>query len=223
MGEPGVKLSDRSSYLGLTSVDELAALSRIVVRGPVTTIGRPHFNSSDGGFWHPALHDEPGVVDVAAELFRDVTIRADEVWGTTDPAVVRGSALTFRVHGGQVLVNLGPEAINSLELTPQSAYVFSSPPEVDLTIGEQAVFFLPYEAIDGLYDGRYGSVGKLVATHELAYMFAIEGALAVNAYRPNFTMSVTQIKHVTSANLATRARPVPPSGFVPAQSHPTRD
>ncbi|HEX5995817.1 MAG TPA: hypothetical protein VFY84_11805 [Jiangellales bacterium] len=32
--------------------------SRIVVRATVTMIDQLHFKPYDGGFWHPALHDE---------------------------------------------------------------------------------------------------------------------------------------------------------------------
>lgn len=74
-------------YLGAPHPTEMPALSRVVVRGRVVAIGLPHFNSTDGSFWDPELHEEPGTTDVAKTILRDVLFRVDEVWGSLLPGL----------------------------------------------------------------------------------------------------------------------------------------
>lgn len=69
------------TFLGLSSPEDLVARARVAVEGEVLAIGRPHFNSDDGGFWHPQLHDEPGIVPAGSVILRDVLFRVDDVWG----------------------------------------------------------------------------------------------------------------------------------------------
>jgi len=209
-GAKGLKFSDEYSFLGLADVAALAQRSRIVVRGTVLAIGRPHFNSSAGGFWHPELVDEPGITDAASEIFRDVTVVVTEVWASTDSSVRIGTPLTFRVRGGQIQVQLDAQTVRKLELPSKPSYIFSSEPAVELTTGENAVFFLTYDAVDGLYrDGdrdRYGTIGRLLPAHDAAYKFTIEGEQARNTYRTapndNFNVDVASLRQTVNTELA---------------------
>jgi hypothetical protein len=66
-----MRLTDEYSYLGVQTFDRLAASARVVVSGVVTSIGRPSLQLLRRRLLGPALHDEPDVADIAAELFRD--------------------------------------------------------------------------------------------------------------------------------------------------------
>ncbi|GIV00651.1 MAG: hypothetical protein KatS3mg014_2266 [Actinomycetota bacterium] len=54
-------------------------------------------------------------------------------------------------------VKLTDEAAAAMELPGGGGdYVFSAEPAVDLKVGEDALLFLDWEPIDGLYEGKYG-------------------------------------------------------------------
>lgn len=215
----GLQLEDFYTYAGVETTRQLAEQARVVVRGTVTNIGPPHFNSSDGGFWDPALHDEPGVTDIAAELLRDVTISIVEVWGDTEKTIQTGQRLTFTAKGGQVKLEIAEETALALGWPVRASYVLASKPEVDVVQGEEAVFFLDYAAIDGLYDNRYGTLRRLAPANELAYKFTILNDTAINASNPHLNASVSDLKAAVARYLGQQAGPLPAVGFTPAQKH----
>lgn len=217
-------LDHQYSFLGLPSVRDLVARSRLVVVGTVLTIGNPHFNSSDGGFWDPKLHDEPGITDIAADVLRDVTIHVEEVWSSTETDLANQSQLTFTTPAGQVDLQLAPGVAKQLDWPVRDRYVLGSPPEVDVRVGERAVFFLTTESLDGLYDGRYAAVPAITASHELAYKFSFAAGGLRNSYWPGVTLSPRELRDAASSEiLGASAPPEPAPGVDPADPHTQTD
>lgn len=221
----GKLIQDFYSYLGISGPEELAKLARLVVVGEVITIGPPHFNSDDGGFWHPALHEEPGITDVASVILRDVLFRVDEVWATTVLDVTPGSYLTFLSPGGQVQVTLSEDQARQMELAGGGGtYIFSNEAPVDLVEGEEALLFLNKEAIDGLYQGSYAYRFQWYPAHELYYKYKIEGGEALNAYDQDLSLPWAELKAIVLTHLGRIveeiAGPDPQEGTFPASPHP---
>lgn len=62
----GVLIDNSNTFSVPPAPQEIARLARLVIKGKVVGLGLPHFNSSDGSFWDPALHEEPGKVELLA-------------------------------------------------------------------------------------------------------------------------------------------------------------
>jgi hypothetical protein len=208
------------SFLSLSEPADLASAARVVVRGTVRNIGRPHFNSHDGAFWDPALHDEPGITDVANVIYRDVFFRVDEVWASDIVGIAPGSTIRFLSLGGQVRVTLPDKVARKIELGPGGSYVFANDAPVDLVVGEDAVLFLNSIPIDGLYEGQYGYRFELFPANDLLYKYSIQDDQAINAHDPTFNMPVGQLKKLIAPNLGRNAGPKPRNGTFRADPHP---
>lgn len=169
--EDGVLLTASSEGESAAPPTEMPGLSRVVVRGHVLAISPPHFNSLDGSFWHPALHEEPGVTDVDEMILRDALFQVDEVWGTLLPQIVPGTPIRFVVRGGQVAVTLSDEVASQLEYGPGGVYIFGEDPAVDVSVGEYAVLFLDVRPIFGLYSGKYGARFELAPAMEGGFKY----------------------------------------------------
>lgn len=213
-------VADYHSFAGLSGPTDLARQARVVVRGTVTAIGPPHFNSDEGSFWDPALHDEPGITDVANVIIRDIQFHVEEVLGKALYGIEIGSSLRFISLGGQVQVTLSEETAAKLELGSAGTYIFSSEPPVDLVEGEEAVLFLNAIPFDGLYNGQYGYRFELYPAHELYYKYTIDDGRMVNAYDAAFNLTVTELKDVIGGYLALSAGPEPQEGIFSATPHP---
>ena len=167
---------------------DIVALSRLVVRGEIVGFGRPHFNSTGGEYWSPAYHEEPGVVDVALQVYREVMLRIDEVLGDSmETGLEPGTEIVFTTRGGQVRVTPAEVArVRSQArpaehgFAPTNPFVISDPSPVNLTVGENVVLFLNWRSIDGLYDGQYGFTFELFPANEKLYKFRIDDAQLVN-------------------------------------------
>lgn len=122
----GRGMSIDSSYAGVSDVEQLARRSRVIARGTIVALSRPHFNSDDGSFWDPELVSEPGIVPSESFVMRDVTMHVDTVHGTKVSGVEAGKELTFVARGGQVQVVL--DAATAKKLTsPKGASTRSDP------------------------------------------------------------------------------------------------
>lgn len=216
------------SFLGLRSAVELAQRARLVVQGTVVQIGRPHFASDDGSFWHPALHNEPGVVDVDNAIFRDVAFRVDDVWGnaltaTWRPELARlkpGDTFAFLSPGGQVKVSLAEETANKLEYPGGGTYIFAEEVPTDLATGEKALLFLDSARVSGLYNGKYGYHFELFPAHELYYKYSLRDGQAVNTFTSDLTMPTQSLRVIVEENIGEAAGPTPAQGTFPATPHP---
>lgn len=206
------------SFLGLSEPVQVVERARLAFRGEVVAIGRPYFNSTDGGFWHPALHDEPGVVDTANRILRDVLVKVTEVWGNRSN-IQPGEELSFASIGGQVQVVLDDEKAEKMEVEPGS-YIYSAEPPVNLSVGEEALLFLDQERLGGLYNGRYGYKFVLYPAHERYYKYRIEDGTAVNAGAQSLTLPVDELRKLVAQHLGDRAGPQPRPGVFPKEPHP---
>lgn len=213
------------SYIdSIATVDDLVERSRLVAVGEVRAIGRPHFNSEDGGFWEDALVDQEGYVPAATSIFRDVVFEIEDVLGAEDPAVAPGDLLTFAVRGGQLLVTLEDSEAQALEFEDGAGdYVFSAEAPVDLAVGERVLVFLDQKPIDGLYDGRYGERFEWFPTHELYYKFALDGSIASSESDPSLKIDLAALRARSSKAVATDAGPEPVKGVSYYEPHPVGD
>ncbi len=117
-------------------------------------------------------------------------------------------------------VTLSDEQAEQLQLDQGGSFVFTSDAPTDLVVGEEAIVFLDYEAIDGLYDGRYGYRFELFPAHELYYKYRVEGEQALNARDSRFDRSLAELRLLILANPGTKVGPKPTPGTFPAQPHP---
>lgn len=206
--------------------EEIVSLSRLVVRGEIVGFGRPHFNSTGGEYWSPAYHEEPGVVDVALRVYREVVFRVDEVLGdAAETGLEPGTEVVFTTRGGQVRVTPtaveearteGPQAEH--ELAPTNPFVISDPSPVDLSVGEEVVLFLNWRSIDGLYNGQYGYKFELFPANEILYKFRIDGVQLIND-ATGATIPLDQLAKLIQGRLAEWAGQEPEPGVHVAQPH----
>ena len=163
-----------SDYLTITSVEELAGKSNLVVQARVLDFSRPYFNSATGAFWHRAAVDHPSdVVPSATTVLRDVRLQVDDVIAASlpDDLQLEGGVLTITVRSGVLAVDIPEDVAAQIELPLSGTHIFISEPQVDLEIGESAVFFLAYEEIDGYYGDQIGFVYRLQPTHALYFKY----------------------------------------------------
>ena len=207
--------------------EDIVNHSRLVVRGEIVGFGRPHFNSTNGEYWSPTYHEEPGVVDIALGVYREVMFRVDEVLGdAAETGLEPGTELVFTTRGGQVRVT--PNQVEEAraneppaehELAPTSPFVISDPSPVDLSVGEEVVLFLNWRSIDGLYNGQYGFKFELAPANELLYKFRIEGSVLVND-ATGWTLQLGQLPKLIQTRLAEWAGQEPEPGIHAARPHP---
>ena len=156
------------------------ANSRLIVRGRVVEIGRPYFNSDDGGFWHSSFYpDDPVLRSGATMIFRDVIFDVDEVLATKLSGVAAGTRLRFATAGGAVRVELNEEGARKMERPPGSL-VWVWPGGFDLAVGEDALVLLNKVPVGGPYNGRYGERSTLKAWKYSKY--TLKDGLAYNAH-----------------------------------------
>lgn len=220
--EDGNLLTGSAVFARPPDPTEMPALSRVVVRGRVVAIGLPHFNSTDGRFWDPELHEEPGVTDVARMIVREVLFEVDEVWGSLLPQVLPGVPLRFVVRGGQIAVTLSDEVAGQLGYGPGGVYIISEESAEDLTVGEYAVVFLDVVPILGLYGGKYSAVHELFPASEsgFKYIHTDPDTIAL-AGGPDLNISVSSMKTIIQEQLGLRAYPDAELGLTtPRPTHP---
>ncbi len=221
-GSAAVNITNEYSFLGVTDFDGLAALSRVVVRGVVIDLSRPHFNSSDGAFWDPKLHDEPGIPDTDAFIMRDVTLRVSEIYGSRLTGVQAGKDLLFSVRGGQVSVTLNRTQAKELGLAGAGTYIFTSDSETDFGLGDELVVFLNSTPIHGLYDGHYAYHFSLFPAQEQHFAFRkVAGVLedlSTNAQK--LTAPLDEVRAAIGRNLGVSAGPEPLPGMLPELPDP---
>lgn len=208
-----------ASYVGVSDAEELAQRSRVLSRGTVVAISRPHFNSDDGSFWDPALVSEPGIVPSESFVMRDVTMQISTVYGSKISGIAAGSELTFVVSGGQVQVDLDAATAKKLGFPGEGTYVVGSLAEVPLAVGDELVVFLNSTPIHGLYGGRYGYQFKLYPTHELHFAFRVggNGLTDLSASR-RLTLDPKTLPALAEM-LGTEAGPEPQPGTIRKQPH----
>lgn len=222
-GQFAATLHSEATYLGLRSPDELAAISRLVVRGRVVAFSAPYWNSDGGAFWSPRYLpqlEQP----VPNALYRDVTFEVFEVLGDKTGQGIALGTITFTVQGGQAVVDI-PEDVASIDPTflPSGRYLWRFDPHVDLALDEEAVIFLDYRELPGLYDGKYGYLIKLMPAHESFFKFTVgaqgearNGALGAAATGGPFITNVARLRDLAaSKNLgAAVRRPLVPDSAV---------
>lgn len=218
--EDGRLMTIANTYFPIQDARTLAARARLVVEGRVLAIGRPYFNSDDGAFWHPALHDEPGVTDVSMDLYRDVVVEVADVWGSDLPPSDFEPLLVFTVRGGQAQVVISDGVAEQLEWGSGGRFVIGSPTEVDVHVGEKALFFLNKRPISGLYGGRYAFRFVMSPAHEAAFKFTLSDEKAVNPNAPAMSTSVRELRTIVEEVLGEQAGPVPKEGTFPEPTHP---
>jgi hypothetical protein len=184
----------------------------------VDAIGRPHFSSDNGGFWHPDLVERKCCETAGPTVRRDVTVRVSETWGRRDVPPIGGS-VTFSATGGQIQVILSPEVQRKLGMTPAERYIWADEPGVDFAVGDDLLFLLDVEGIDGLYHGRLGEMRAYVPAAHNAYVYRITGDTAVNVGYPGLDAPVGRLRAVVDRSLGTRAGELPPEGFTPSEPH----
>lgn len=227
-GDFAARLQSEATYQGLRSPDELAATSRLVVRGRAVAFSAPYWNSSGGVFWSPRYVpdlDQP----VPNALYRDVSFEVLEVLGDRTGQAGQGFApglITFTVEAGQAVVDI-PADVASIDPTflPPGKYLWRFDPPVDLALGEEAVIFLDYRALPGLYDGRYGYLIKLMPASEAFFTFSVgahgearNGALRPGASQGPFITSVARLRDLAASPIlgaAVRQPLVPDSAVHP--------
>lgn len=217
-----VKITSEYSFLGVADFDGLAALSRVVVRGVVTDLGRPHFNSSDGGFWDPKIHDEPGIPDVDAFIMRDVTLRVGEIYGSKLTGVQAGKDLLFSIRGGQVSVTLTSSQAKELGLAGAGTYIFTSDNEVNFGLGDELVVFLNSTPVHGLYDGHYAYHYAFFPAQEQHFAFdEVAGNLEdLSTSAQRLTAPLDEVRAAIIRNLGVSAGPEPLPGLFPELPDP---
>lgn len=183
-GQFARRVADTYTYLRLSGTEQLASVSRLVVRGRPVAFSRPYFNSLDGSYWDVSLVGPEAGRDVASEILRDVLFEVDEVVGASDSASLL-DPIEFTVRGGQAVVTISDTKAASEGDHPLSpgTYVIGSRPEVDLAIGESVIVFLDYVQLDGLYaDGgtRFGYIYRLMPAHDLYYKWTIADGVVSN-------------------------------------------
>ncbi len=214
--EDGEVVTEEFSYVVPPSVAALVSTARLVV-GTVEEIGVPHFNSSDGSWWDPALL--VGQPPYAVEIFRDVRIDVEEVLGDAlGVGVSPGDPLVFSMRGGAVLVRFGrsqPDAtLPDGHPTPSGDVVFESEPPVDLAVGDRGVFFLNWVKLGGLFDGRVGDVFELFPANEKAFLAEIDGDDLVNRGVPSLRTTRLELEELVSLHLGEVAGPLPVPGVL---------
>jgi hypothetical protein len=191
------RYADTYSFLAIESVDQLASLSRLIVRGRVASFSKPYFNSLDGSFWHPYLVDAKAGRAVADEILMDVDFKVDEVLAGELPAGAKGDTITFAVRGGQAVVTIG-DAIADPHVLPAGTHVVAYRPDVDLKVGEEAVLFLNRVPLDGLYaDGgtAYGYRYTWMPAHDLYYKFTpANGAFRSSAFLEETAVTAADLR-----------------------------
>jgi hypothetical protein len=201
-------------YGGTLSVDslggppptEMPGLSRVVVSGRVLAIGLPHFNSTDGSFWHSDLHEEPGATDVDEMILRDVLFQADEVWGSQLPEIVPGSVVPFVVRGGQIAVDLPKHVAVRLRFTDAGVQIFSEQPTADIAVGEEAVLFLDVRPIFGLYSGKYGARFELAPAYESGFVYIYKDTDTIGlAGGSEFDISISSVQSIVQQQLGQKS------------------
>jgi hypothetical protein len=217
------------TYFGYRDPQLLVQASRVIVVGTVRAISRPHFDSEDGGFWDPALHDEPGIPEDAEPtpgIFRDVLFRVQEVIGAEVPdgmpEVVPGGDIAFLVEGGQIEVTLTATEAEAPGRAGAYLYAWESP--LELREGERALVFLDYEYVEGLYAQGYGGYFQLLASGPFA-KFELHGERAwLPGARddPAWRITLPELRDLARKYLGISAggpEPVVP-GFVPTNPDP---
>ncbi|GEM_PF-5832770 len=215
--EDGEVVTEAFSYVVPPSVEALVGTARLVVVGAVEEIGIPHFNSSDGSWWDPALL--VGQPPYAVEVFRDVRIGVEEVLGDAlGVGVSPGDQLVFSMRGGAVLVRFGrsqPDAtLPDGHPPPSGDVVFESEPPVDLAVGDRGVFFLNWVKLGGLFGGRVGDVFELFPANEKAFFAEIDGDDLVNRGVSSLSTTRSELEELVSLHLGEVAGPLPVPGVL---------
>lgn len=222
-GTFAAKFHTESTYLGMRSPADLASVSRLVVRGQVVGFSAPYWNSDEGAFWAPRyLPDLEEAVPNA--LYRDVTFNVVEVLADETGQGFKPGLITFTVEGGQAVVTI-PEDVASIDpsFLPSGRYLWRFDPHVDLSLAEDAVLFLDYRELPGLYGGAYGYVIKLMPASERYFKFSVgpkenarNGALSPAADRGPFITTISDLrKLVASKTLGSSVRrALSPDGLV---------
>lgn len=221
-----------ASYFGFRDLKGVVQASRVIVVGTVRAISRPHFVSEDGGFWDPALHDQPGIPEKAEPspgIFRDVLFRVEEVLGAEVPEgmpeVVPGGDIVFLVEGGQIEVTLSAVEAEVLE-EPGGAgtYLYARESPLELKEGERALVFLDYELVEGLYAQGYGGYFQLLGSG-FFWKYELDGDLAWLAWArddPTWHITLPELRDLARRYLGAGSggpEPVVP-GFVPTNPDP---
>ncbi len=213
----GEVVAGEFSYVVPSTVEALVGTSRLIVVGTVDEIGIPHFNSSDGSWWDPALLiDQP---PYAVEIFRDVRIGVEQVLGDAlGVGVNPGDSLVFSMRGGAVLVRFG-EADPLVTLPdghppPSGDVVFESEPPVDIAVGDRGVFFLNWVKLGGLFDGGVGDVFELFPANEKAFFAEIDGDTLANRGVSYLSVNLPELEELISLHLGEVAGPLPVPGIL---------
>ena len=177
--------ADTYTYLRLAGPEQLASVSRIVVRGRPIAFSRPYFNSYDGSYWDVSFVGKDAGRDVASEILREVLFDVSEVIANSTDGNPVAELIEFTVRGGQAVITLGsasPAADGDHPLPP-GIYVVGHKPEVDLAIGEEMVVFLDYVRLDGLYSQggtKFGYIYRLMPAHDLYYKWSVDDGILSN-------------------------------------------
>ncbi|HHC08914.1 MAG TPA: hypothetical protein ENK55_09380, partial [Actinobacteria bacterium] len=218
----GTLVTTVASYAVPDDLDVIPATAPIVVEGEVLALGRPHFNTSDGGFWDPAFLDLEGTTPVPSVLLRDVALRIDRVWRGNE-AVADGDVLAVTVPAGQALVELTPAQRATLGLPGEGPVVFQvESPRIDLTVGTRGVFLITKVWLDGFFDGALGQRLVFWPAHELYWRLSLEpdgGIVGLQGPKPS-VWSEAEFRQL----LETTAPVALPGGAIgtirPAPPHP---
>lgn len=225
-GDFVARLTSESTYLGLRKPEQLARVSRVVVLAKVVSFGSPRWNSQDGSFWATRFIPDSAGTPVANTLYTDVNIDVLEVIGEALPGDLKPGPLTYSVPGGQAVVVIPPDAASlDPSYLPAGRYLWDEPSAVDLKAGQEVVLFLDYQALYGLYDGKYGYVTTLMPASDAYYAFTQDGDLWVNAAAGldgsagPFVLTLGQLRDLAQGDIfaaVARNRPMP-DGMVHSQ------
>jgi hypothetical protein len=216
--------NEAGNVLALESPEQVASLSRHVVRGRVAAISRPYFNSADGSFWLPQLVGTDAGRAVSPTLLRDVLLDVDAVLAGSPPIV--DGHLVLTVRGGQAVIDVPTDVPfgkgYGSHVVESGRYLWSDEPETDLAIGEDVVLFLNDVGLDGLYAGdgtRFGYVFQLMPAAGPYYKFSPVGDMFVGPpLLKSVTLTPAQLDDlVRSPNLGSAAGP-PPDDEIHEQS-----
>ncbi|CAN5476726.1 hypothetical protein BH20CHL6_BH20CHL6_01490 [soil metagenome] len=100
------RYADTCSCLLLAGPEQLASVSRLVVRGRPVALSRPYFNSHDGSYWDVSFVGPDAGRAVASQILRDVLFEVDEVIGDASDVESLPGLMEFTVRGGQALVTI---------------------------------------------------------------------------------------------------------------------
>ncbi|MBA2556485.1 MAG: hypothetical protein H0V12_03935 [Chloroflexi bacterium] len=208
------RYADTYSYLLLAGPEQLASVSRLIVRGRPVALSRPYFNSHDGSYWDASFVGPDAGRAVASQILRDVLFEVDEVIGDASDVESLPGLMEFTVRGGQALVTITESKVGSESdhPLPPGTYLIGYHPEVDLVVGEEVIIFLDYFRLDGLYvdEGtRFGYIYRLMPAHDLYYKWTLDGNTASNESFDS-TLDVSQLRElVASEHFASAVGPSP--------------